>query len=151
MPRPELVEQLKRHEGYRKHPYKCPAGYWTIGYGHCLSRDTEISYWDALELAGGVWDIGRAEQELADDIKIYSFELETRLPWLRALDDARRDALINMAFNLGVPGLIKFRHMLAALQLRDWDKAAEEALNSKWAMQVGRRARELSEQLRTGR
>ena len=55
-----------------------------------------------------------------------------------------------MAFNLGVPRLCKFKNMWAAIHEKDFDTAAEEMLDSRWAEQVKGRATELAEMMKTG-
>ncbi len=70
-------------------------------------------------------------------------------PWMTALSPARFGAMVNMAFNLGVGGLNHFHKTLAALQVKDWDTAAKEMLDSTWARQVGERAIRLAKQVRT--
>jgi lysozyme len=67
-----------------------------------------------------------------------------------SIDSVRADVLVNMAFNMGVNGLLKFKKMIAAIDDRNYDEAAIEMLNSRWAVQVGKRANELSKQMRTG-
>jgi len=132
----QLTAQLKRHEGYRRHPYRCTAGKLTIGFGRNL-EDKGISE-------------GEAETLLAGDIAEVRKELFRALPWLNGLPEVRQAVLINMAFNLGVLGLLQFRRMLKAVNQKDYDKAADEMLDSRWAEQVGNRATELAEQMRTG-
>lgn len=131
-----LKNQIVRHEGLKLKPYRCTAGKLTIGVGRNLD-DKGISEAEAMAM-------------LDTDIAEVAVELERRLPLFSKLDDVRKDALINMGFNLGVPGLLKFRGMIAALELSDYDKAAAEMLDSKWAKQVGNRAGELARQMRKG-
>ena len=132
----KLVKQLKRHEGLRLKPYRCTAGKLTIGYGRNLD------------------DFGITEQEaesmLITNVDLVGNELVARLPVLGELNQAREEVLINMAFNIGVNGLLKFKNMIAALEVGDYDEAAIQMMDSKWARQVGKRAIELSEQMRTG-
>ena len=59
----------------------------------------------------------------------------------------RQLALMSMAFNLGAPRLGGFRRMRAAIQSGDWHQAAREALDSRWASQVGTRAGEIADML----
>lgn len=133
----QLIRQLARHEGFRGQPYKDTEGHTTIGYGRNL---------DARPLTH---EEGR--MLLERDLLLYSSSLEARWPECLTLDDVRYSAVLNMAYNLGVDGLMKFRQMRAALEARNWDLAAGEALNSLWAQQVGRRAREIAYMLETGR
>src|SRR5438445_13699341 len=67
-----------------------------------------------------------------------------------ALDNARQNVLVEMAFNLGGEGLAKFTKMLAALEKRDFSAAADEMLASAWAKQVGQRAVDLAEAMQIG-
>lgn len=131
-----LIEQLKRHEGMRLKPYKCTAGKLTIGYGRNL-EDKGISKHEA-------------ELMLSNDIHEVQDELTKRLPVYFKLNQARKDALANMGFNLGVTGLLKFKKMISALESGDYNLAAAEMLDSRWASQVGQRSKELAEQIRTG-
>ena len=118
-----LREQLIRDEGTRRFPYKDSQGYLTIGCGrnlehNGLSRD-EIEYL------------------LANDIRQVQDQLSIAMPWTDALDEARRGVLQNMAYNMGLRGLLQFRKMLDAAQLADWETAAKEMLDSLWMKQVG--------------
>jgi lysozyme len=131
-----LVEQLKRDESTRLKPYTDTVGKLTIGTGRNLT------------------DVGISNDEsdylLANDIARTEAELLKALPWTASLDDARQSALINMGFNLGVPGLLEFRHTLGLIQSGDYEAASDEMLNSRWAAQVGARAHRLALQLKTG-
>ncbi len=131
----ELLEQIKRHEGLRLKPYRCPSGKLSIGYGRNL-EDSGIS-------------LEEAELMLRNDISSLRNVLR-HYSWWESLDDVRKDAIVNMAYNLGVIGLLKFKRMIFALKKNDYDTAAIEMMNSKWAEQVGDRAKELSNQIRTG-
>lgn len=138
----ELIEQLKRHEGAVRNAsgdhqlYKCPSDNWTLGYG----RNVEDR---------GITEV-EAEYLLGNDVLIAQRELIAAFPFFARLDDVRQAVLINMHFNIGLPRLRTFRNALAAIELGDWDKAAAEMLDSRWAAQVGRRAVELADQMRTG-
>ena len=70
--------------------------------------------------------------------------------WWSDLDDTRQRVLANMAFNLGLPRLNKFVKFLTAVQASDWEKAAIEMMDSKWATQVGNRAVRLKEKMLKG-
>lgn len=149
----ELTAQLKRHEGFRSRPYRDTAGHWTIGYGRNL--DTVGIRACEREMCGGREGISRVTREQADvmlhnDIQAALSELTSRFPWVANLDAARQDAFINLAFNMGVRKLAGFKKTLAAAERGDWDESARELLASRYARQVGDRANEISEQLRTG-
>ena len=133
----DLIEQLKRHEGFRSKPYHCTAGKLTIGYGRNLD-DVGISKTEA-------------EQLLKNDIQQCINQLIARFPVVEKLDTVRFDCLINMCFNLGITRLSKFKKMWAAIEAKQYRRASEEMLDSKWANQVGVRAQELAYQMLTGK
>ncbi|MBS3953644.1 MAG: glycoside hydrolase family protein [Methylomicrobium sp.] len=137
MTNPQLIEQLKRHEGLRLNPYQCTANKLTIGYGRNL-EDQGITLQEAQTL-------------LENDIFRVTHELKRGIPLWDEIDSVRQDVLINMAFNLGTRRLLNFKKTLAFIRTKDYASAAKEMLNSKWAKQVGNRAAELSKQMRTGR
>jgi lysozyme len=131
-----LREQLIRDEGKHLTPYRDTLGLLTIGVGHNL---------DAHGISEEVCDL-----LLTEDIARTLGGLRARLGWYADLAEPRRAVLENMAFNMGVGGLLGFRKMLAAIQAGAWSKAADEMLDSDWARQVGDRAKRLAEQMRSG-
>ncbi|HTX48482.1 MAG TPA: glycoside hydrolase family protein [Caulobacteraceae bacterium] len=143
MTTPRLIADLRADEGCRLEAYPDPltgGSPWTIGCGHT-----------GLEVRPGlVWTEAQAEEALTSDLAAVCRALDARLPWWRQLDDARQDVLANMAFNLGVGGLLRFGQTLESIRARRWDAAANGMLASAWAGQVGARARRLAEQMRTG-
>ncbi|MFA5058913.1 MAG: hypothetical protein WC485_12420 [Opitutaceae bacterium] len=132
----DLRALLRRHEGFRSKVYKDTTGRWTLGYGR------------------NVQDVGITREEagmlLENDITRISRELRHALPWVTKLDEVRAAALIDMAF-MGVGSLLTFKRFLAALEVGDYDTAADEMLDSLWASQVNGRALELAAMIRTGR
>lgn len=134
-----MTEQLKamliRQEGLRLKPYRDSVGKLTVGVGRNLD------------------DIGVSEQEamvmLETDISRAITDAQT-FPWFHRLDSVRQDVLVDMIFNMGLTRVQGFHKMLAALQAGDWDKAANEMLDSRWSQQVGNRALELAKMIRTG-
>jgi len=137
MDRQLLRSQLERHEELRLKPYLDTAvpPRLTIGYGRNLD-DAGIS---------------REESDymLANDIDKVERELDTIDEYV-ALDRIRQTVIANMSFNLGFNGLLQFKRMWAAIGRCDYEKAAKEMLDSKWKTQVGYRALELAEIMRTG-
>lgn len=135
---PELVALLKRHEGVRLKPYKDIVGKVTIGIGRNLD-DVGIS---AVE----------AEYLLANDIEVAAHQAAGVVGdavWAE-LDPVRQCAVIDMCFNIGAKRLEGFVGLLAALRAKDWQRAHDEALNSKWAAQVGGRAVDIATMLLNG-
>lgn len=131
----KLIEQLKRHEGFRSKVYKDSAGILTIGYGTNLEHRGVSEFEAELMLRNELLDM---------EAKLNQNE------WFRMQDRVRKDALINLAYNLGYSGLLNFRKMIHYLKEQNYDLASKEALDSKWAKQVGKRALELSTQIKTG-
>ncbi len=139
-----LIEMLKRHEGEvvtngRHLIYKCPAGHWTIGIG----RNVDVN--------GG---LGLSDEEvnflLEGDIARVIKELSTEYAWFSDLDQTRKDAMIDISFNLGATRLRKFVLALAAMARADYKSASEEFLNSDWSRTVKGRSVELADMIATG-
>ncbi len=134
-----LIKMLKRHEGVKSHAYQCTAKRWTIGVGRNIDAD------------GG---IGLSEEEinylLRNDIRRIVDELDGEYPWFKELDSVRKDAIIDIAFNLGATRLRGFKRALAAMSAKDYSTAATEFLDSRWARQVGNRALELADLISCG-
>jgi lysozyme len=132
----DLANQLEEHEGLELHPYTDTTGHLSIGVGRNL-EDRGISHDEAIYM-------------LRNDIQVVEEELEDNVPVIEDLNAPRQMVLANMAFNLGVPTLLQFENMLDALEHEDFDRAADEMVDSLWAEQVGERAAELSEIMRSG-
>lgn len=131
----QIEKLLKLHEDEKLKPYRCTSGKLTIGVGRNL-EDNGISTQESDFLLGN--DIKTAR----DEVEKYEF--------FNALDDVRQGALIDMMFNLGASRFRNFGKMILALTNNDYKKAAEEMLDSRWALQVGMRAVRLSKMMRTG-
>lgn len=135
----KLSDQLRRHEGVRTHAYLCSENKITVGVGRNLDEN------------GG---LGLSDDEidylLENDIKRCKAEL-LAFSWFTDLDSVRQDAMVNLLFNLGMTRLMGFRNALAAMEKSDFQKAADEFMDSRWATQVGNRADEVCEMIRTGR
>jgi lysozyme len=85
---------------------------------------------------------------LVGDIERARQALYQKLPWTLRISDARRGALVNMAFNMGIDKLMDFKKTLAHMEAGRWFEASQEMLASTWAKQVGDRAVRLSDQVR---
>jgi lysozyme len=133
----KVVADLKREEGWRAEPYEDHLGFWTIGYGFLIDRRKPTRL---PESVGELWleELVQERQRALDDA----------LPWLLAQPDEIRDALTNMAYQMGVSGVLKFKGMLEALKAGKRELAANEALDSLWARQTPERARRVAEQIR---
>lgn len=141
--RDRLREMLKRHEGLELKPYQCTANRWTVGYGHNLEAHGK----ERMESI----TLEEAERFLDEDIAAAESMCRTRMPYYDDLDDVRKAVLVDMCFNLGIGGLMGFKKTLGAVAEKQYGRAAVEMLNSKWATQVGRRAKRLSEMMAFGK
>jgi lysozyme len=133
---PTLKEQLVLHEALRLKPYRCTSGKLTIGIGRNLD-DKGISVKEAHYLADN--DIAEVEQE------VYK-----ALPWAKNLDFVRQKVLLDMAFNMGTAGLLKFKNTLKAVKEKRWKDAAAGMRASLWAKQTKSRADRLIRMMETG-
>lgn len=131
-----LEEMLKHHEGFRGKAYHDSVGILTIGYGFNIEDNSMCEE--------------AAAAQLRCDVRRKTKELRRSIPAFEKVTGARRAALIDMAYNMGVPGLKQFRKMWAAIASDDWETAAKEAVDSKWYRQVKSRGRRIVEILRSG-
>jgi len=136
MDRNKLIEELKVDEGFIDEIYEDHLGFATFGVGH-LILDNEPEFGKSV---GTSVSNDRIRECLNKDIDIVCSELDRNAPWWRGLGDNRQRVLANMCFNLGYPRLSKFKKFIGAMQESDWETAAVEMLDSKWASQVGDRA-----------
>jgi lysozyme len=136
----QLTRQLRSDEGEVLHAYQDHLGYWTIGVGRLIDK----------RRGGGITK-EEAAYLLENDIVTRKQELQRRLLWMNKLNEARQGALINMSFQLGVPGLMQFKNTLARIEAGDFEGAAVNMLKSKWASQTPNRAKRIAEQIRTGK
>lgn len=131
-----ITTLLLKHEGLKLKPYRCTSGKLTIGVGRNL-EDRGITKSEAMYL-------------LSNDIADVIHQLKEKLPVFNVLDQTRQDVLVDMAFNMGVGGLLEFKNTLASIEKGHYRKASKQMLQSKWAKQVPNRAGELSEMMKTG-
>ena len=130
------IVQLIRHEGKKLKMYKCTAGANSIGIGHNL---------DINPISNAAADL-----IFQDDLNIFIPEVKKNFPFYNKLNSARQWVIINMAFNLGIRGLKKFKNTLKYIEDGNYKQASKNMLASKWAIQVGNRATELSMQMNSG-
>ena len=130
---PLLITDLKRDEAFISHAYRDSEGFLTIGYGRLIDE----------RLGGGVSEF-EAEAMLERDVMRAVDDLDRALPWWRLMPEPWQRGLTNMCFNLGLPRLLTFKRMLAALEEGDGQRSSMEALSSLWARQVGPRAERIA-------
>lgn len=137
MNKKKMVAQLRLHEGERLKPYRCTAGKLTIGVGRNLD-DRGITSDESAYL-------------LNNDIDSHWAELIRHLPWVETLDEIRQRVMLDMAFNLGIFGLLTFHRTLGHIKARNYALASTAMMESLWATQVGQRAKRLATMMKTGK
>lgn len=126
-----FIDRVKLHEGYRSKAYQDTEGVWTIGYGTNLQE---------LEI-----DVELAERWLLRKLEEAELYARRFYEWKYLDTEARQNVFIEMIYNMGPDRVSKFKNTLAAMRLQDWKLVATEMLDSKWAKQVGQRARTLAD------
>ena len=143
-------KRLEYHEGFREKPYYCSEGKLTIGIGH----NTEARpFTEDEKKAIGDWKKGitknMAYMILRNDIEICLKDLR-KLGFWYYLDNERRYALLDMCFQLGINGLLKFKKMLEAIRVKDYSEASRQCLDSNYHRQTPKRCERIAKLLRTG-
>ena len=152
-----LINKLIAHEGLRLDVYKDSLGIDTIGIGRNLEdrgiTKDELDWMDYPSIEY-VYSDGINEADAMylaqNDVQIVEEELLRAHPCVDRLDSVRQLILIDMAFNMGVPRLCKFKKMWAAVECGDYPTAAKEMLDSRWAKQVKGRATKLANAMHNG-
>jgi lysozyme len=137
-----ILDQLKRDEGFRLTAYPDSEGIPTIGYGHNLAAHGQTGITSCTQQQAEAW--------LLEDLRTVNLQLQKFLPWVFGLDVVRRGAIQNMTFNMGIHTMLTFTTFLGLVKAGNYDAAAEDELHTKWARQVGARAYRLSQQMKTG-
>lgn len=127
-----LVDAIKRSEGFKGMPYEDSLGKPTIGYGTLLPLS---------ELESAMILRSRLLEKMN--------ELINQIPWIVTQPKDVQDVVYEMSYQMGVAGVLKFKNMLKALQDEDYERAGDEALDSKWAKQTPNRARKLAHKLKS--
>ena len=134
-----LSRAVAHSEGFSAYPYKDSEGYWTIGHGILIDK----------RLGAG---LSRKESKVIMEMRLEALteKLGRKWLWFHWLSPLRQEALVRMGYNLGIPRLLKFKRMITAFSEADFSLAADEALDSKWAKQVGNRATRIANNIRRG-
>lgn len=147
---PALEEQLKIDEQAGKPAlvsYRCPAGVWTIGWGHNLEAHVDPAY---PAKAGTQCTREQADAWLVADIAEAEESMLRRWPWMSALPVNVYLAILNIVFNMGASRFSGFVQALAAIKSQNYALAADELEDSLWYRQVGNRAKRVVAQVRRG-
>jgi len=155
--RNDLLDKLIVSEGLKLQVYKDTLGIDTIGIGRNLEdrgiTKEELDWMDIPNI-GIVYEMGITEADAVylatNDVQIVEEELLRAHSCVEQLDSVRQLILVDMAFNMGVPRLRKFKMMWAAIHDEDYPTAAKEMLDSRWASQVKGRATKLANAMHNG-
>lgn len=132
---PELLASLKSHEGCKLRAYLDSEGIWTIGYGRNLQQ---------MEITKE-----QAEVWLIDDLNKAIRELDRAFKGWREHSETRQNVLIEMSYQLGAVRLAGFLKFWDALRSRDYKRAAQEMIESRWAKQTPHRVATLAARMET--
>lgn len=133
-----VTAQLKQDEGWRAHGYHDHLGYLTVGYGFLI---------DDRRAGGMPKEVG--EYWLMHNIHGIVNSLHRSLPWFESRPQPVKEALVNMAYQMGIAGLLSFRRTLAHIESGRYSEAADEALRSRWATQTPERAKRVTDLIRS--
>ena len=139
---------IATEEGFESRPYLCSEGYPTVGYGQKIGKkgaDLKMFDFEMPEVVASVW-----MQQTIDSMLDKMGSDDDIAAALESCNEVRESVLISMAYQMGVTGLSKFKNMLTAVELGDFDEAANQALDSRWARQTPERATRHAEMLRVG-
>ena len=125
-----LIERIGVNEGFRSKPYQCSEGVWTIGHGITWLTEEE-----SLHILTG--RISQLHLKLLDD-----------LDWYKDMPPEIQGILIEMVYQIGYSGVMKFKKAISNMQDKNWKGAANEMLDSLWARQTSNRANRLADIVR---
>tara|TARA_B100001093_G_scaffold25279_2_gene22303 strand:+ start:6395 stop:6838 length:444 start_codon:yes stop_codon:yes gene_type:complete len=139
----QLREQLKIDEGVKYEIYLDHLGYPTFGIGHLVTEADE----EHGKPVGTPITEQRVNAVFDSDVAIYMSEAKKVFPNLTELPSEAQEVIVNMTFNMGAPRLSKFKKFIAGVNNSDWNTAAVEMMDSRWAKQVGNRAERLRDRI----
>ena len=121
-----IVERIAQNEGFRSKPYKCSEGVLTIGHGITYLTEDE-------SLAIVANRVGNKHLELLD-----------KLDWYDDLPSNVQGVILEMCFQIGTSGMLKFKKMIANMKNKNWEAASAEMKDSKWYRQTKNRCERLA-------
>ena len=130
-----LIDDIKKHEGFRARVYQCTEGYDTIGYGFAIKD---------LELTEHV-----ADQILMKKLSELNIKIIDRFEWYFTSPQKVQDVVVNMCYQMGLSGFSKFKKTIYYLETEQYEEAADEMLDSLWHKQTPNRSKELSDIIRS--
>ena len=141
----KLRKQLEIDEGVVHEIYLDHLGYATFGIGHLVRDTAPENGW----VVGTAISESRCIEAFESDIVGVLSDCEILYPDFGDLPEEAQQIIANMMFNLGRPRLSKFKGMKAGVDARDWERAADEMVDSSWYRQVTNRADRLVVRMRS--
>lgn len=144
-----LIESIKIHEGFSARIYKDSVGKPTVGYGFLVAALSP----DELKLNGGkIEPMSREVAEKILNLKVAKLQRRVLecLPWLSSKTQSIQDTILEMAYQLGLAGLMGFRHTLSCIEAGDYAQAARNLRASLLYRQTPRRVEGYIRGLRDG-
>jgi len=133
----QLIRELKGDEGFVPHEYKDSLGYSTIGYGRLIDK----------RKGGGLTE-DEADYLLSNDVAKAWEQVKKAIPWITDQPETVQRGLVNMAFQMGIDGLLGFKNSLAFIKAGEYDKARSNMEQSKWFKQTPARAKRVISMIR---
>ena len=130
-----LIDDIKKHEGFRARVYQCTEGYDTIGYGFAIKD---------LELTEHI-----ADQILMKKLSELNLKIIDRFKWYFTSPQKVQDVVVNMCYQMGLSGFSKFKKTIYYLETEQYEEAADEMRDSLWPKQTPNRSKELSDIIRS--
>jgi len=140
----KLREEIAHDEGVVHEIYLDHLGLPTFGIGHLVRDDDPEHGWEV----GTPVDESRCNEAFEQDIQTVLSDCDKLYPEFADLPEEAQRIIANMMFNLGYPRLSKFKGMKAGVDARDWNRAADEMVDSRWYKQVTNRAERLVARMR---
>ena len=140
----QLRDTLKVDEGVKYEIYNDHLGYPTFGIGHLIVESDE-EY--GQPVGTGIHE-DRVNEAFDKDVSVMVDEAKKIFSDFDNLPEEAQQVIVNMTFNMGRPRLSKFKKFIAGVEAGDWEKAAVEMMDSRWATQVGARAERLRDRIR---
>ena len=140
----KLREEIKYDEGSVNEIYLDHLGLATFGIGHLVTEWDEEYGWEV----GTPVSEDRCNEVFDSDIQIVLSDCQHLYPDFNDLPEEVQRIIANMMNNMGRPRLSKFKGLKAGVDARDWNKAADEMVDSRWYRQVTNRAERLVERMR---
>ena len=140
----KLREQLKIDEGVKYEVYDDHLGYKTFGIGHLVTPEDE----EYGSPCGTPVAVDRVNSVFDKDVETYISESEKVFGNLQQMPEEAQQVIVNMCFNMGAPRLGQFKKFIGGVNSGDWNTAAVEMMDSRWAKQVGVRADRLRDRIK---